>query len=156
MGHIHEKIDFVVGLLVVYNNKVLMVDHKKLNAWVCPGGHIELDEDPEQTLFRELFEETGLKKDDVEVLAQKPEDIREGAHKFLYTPNFLDIHNFNSEHRHIGIMYILRSKTDKVILEKEAHKGIAWIGEAEINSEKYKLTEIMKFYIREAIEKAKL
>lgn len=41
--------------------KLLMVFHKKLNIWVIPGGHLELDEYPEEGAKREIFEETGIK-----------------------------------------------------------------------------------------------
>ena len=30
-------------------------------AWVLPGGHIELGETFEQSVIREIFEETGIK-----------------------------------------------------------------------------------------------
>ena len=48
----------------VFNPKsknFLMVNHKKLGKWVQPGGHIELNEDPEEASLREVFEETGIK-----------------------------------------------------------------------------------------------
>jgi nucleoside triphosphatase len=30
------------------------------NAWVLPGGHIELGESMEKSVIREVFEETGI------------------------------------------------------------------------------------------------
>lgn len=42
------------------NGDVLMVFHRKLNCWLCPGGHIEKDELPDEAVLREIFEETGL------------------------------------------------------------------------------------------------
>ena len=142
MPHINEKIDFVVGFFIVYNKTVLLVDHKKLNKWVCPGGHIELDEDPDQALFREMEEETGLKASDVEVLSPKPGIDEEGV-KPLFTPNFLDIHNFNETHKHVALVYFLKSKIEKVVLEKEAHRAIEWVGEQDLeNGPKYNLGAI--------------
>ena len=43
------------------NGDVLMVFHRKLNCWLCPGGHIEEDERPDEAALREIFEETGLR-----------------------------------------------------------------------------------------------
>ena len=48
MAHIHEKIDFTTSVFIVRNGKVLLHKHKKLGIWLQPGGHIELDEDPNQ------------------------------------------------------------------------------------------------------------
>ena len=60
MAHIHEKIDFTVAIFVVHERKVLVVHHRKLDQWLPLGGHIELEEDPEQAALREAEEESGL------------------------------------------------------------------------------------------------
>ena len=61
MSHIHEKIDFTVEVFVVHKNRVLLRLHDKYKFWLSVGGHIELDEDPNQTALREVMEEVGLK-----------------------------------------------------------------------------------------------
>jgi hypothetical protein len=53
MPHIHEKIDFTVAIFVVHDGKVLIIHHRKLDKWLPLGGHIELDEEPEQAALRE-------------------------------------------------------------------------------------------------------
>ena len=55
MPHIHDKIDFTVAIFVVQQAKVLLVHHRALNKWLPLGGHIELDEDPEQAALRDGF-----------------------------------------------------------------------------------------------------
>ncbi len=52
MAHIHEKIDFTVAIFVVHHGKILLIHHRKLDKWLPLGGHIELDEDPEQAALR--------------------------------------------------------------------------------------------------------
>lgn len=37
--------------------KVLLVDHKLSGLWLPPGGHVEIDEDPKETVRRECMEE---------------------------------------------------------------------------------------------------
>src|SRR3954451_2854561 len=101
MAHIHEKIDFTVAIFVVHNSKVLVIHHRKLGKWLPLGGHIELDEDPEQALFREIREESGL---EVDILSQKPAQQFEGK-KFLYPPVYLDVHPITPTHHHIGLVY---------------------------------------------------
>src|SRR5687767_9813032 len=56
MAHIHEKIDFTVAVFIVQDARVLLVHHRKLNKWLPIGGHIELEEDPEQAALREAQE----------------------------------------------------------------------------------------------------
>ena len=50
MPHIHEKIDFTVAIFVVHDRKILVIHHRKLDKWLPLGGHIELEEDPEQAV----------------------------------------------------------------------------------------------------------
>ncbi len=46
---------------------LLMHRHKEpnLGLWVAPGGKVELNESPQDTAVRELYEETGLRVGDV-------------------------------------------------------------------------------------------
>lgn len=44
-------------------SKVLLVDHKKAMLWLPSGGHIEVDEDPTDTVKRECLEELGVVAD---------------------------------------------------------------------------------------------
>lgn len=54
------KICMTASGFLIYQDKVLLVKHKKLNMWLGPGGHIEDDELPHQAAEREFLEETGL------------------------------------------------------------------------------------------------
>lgn len=38
-------------------SKILLVDQKKAQLWLPPGGHVEIDENPFNTVRRECFEE---------------------------------------------------------------------------------------------------
>lgn len=149
MPHIHDLIDFIVNIFIVYENKVLLIHHRKLDKWLPIGGHIELNEDPEEALFREVKEECGL---EIEVLADKPAVKSEGT-KFLYTPSFLDIHEISETHRHIGLIYFAKSKSDKFTLNKEEHKGIRWFGIEDLEKPEYNLAPDIKFYFKEALHR---
>ena len=104
MAHIHEKIDFTVAIFVVHDEKILLIHHRKLDKWLPLGGHIELDEDPEQAALREAKEESGL---DVELLGERPPTTSPGT-RALIAPRFLDIHRINDTHEHIGMIYWAR------------------------------------------------
>jgi 8-oxo-dGTP pyrophosphatase MutT (NUDIX family) len=73
MPHVHELYDFTTSAFIAYNGTILLVQHKKIGKWLQPGGHIELDEDPLEALWREIEEETGLTKSHLEIVQQQPE-----------------------------------------------------------------------------------
>jgi len=150
MPHIHEKYDFTVTAYIVYKGKVLLVNHPRYNKWFPIGGHIELDEDPDQALYREIQEETGLK---VEILATKPSD-KSPETKFMLTPSFVNVHEANPPHKHITLVYFARAENDHHILSAE-HTDMQWLNEEELENPKYGLSETNKFYAREAIRLAK-
>ena len=64
---------FTASGYVVHQGCVLLHWHLKVGALLPPGGHIEPNEDPVETVLREIKEETGLT---VEVLSpQLPLDV---------------------------------------------------------------------------------
>jgi len=150
MAHIHELIDFIVTAFIVYERKVLLVFHNQLQKWLPIGGHIELNEDPEQALFREIQEECGL---EVEILSSKP-DIGNEGRKPLLTPNYLDIHKISDTHRHTSLTYFARAKSDTVKLAEREHEDIRWFRKADLENPEFQIQEDIKFYAREALRQA--
>lgn len=53
--------------VLVRNDRVLLV-HNERDEWELPGGRLEPGETPEQTVAREITEETGLSVDVAEIL----------------------------------------------------------------------------------------
>jgi ADP-ribose pyrophosphatase YjhB (NUDIX family) len=150
MPHIHDLIDFTVDVFIVYQNKVLLIFHKKHKMWLAVGGHIELDEDPEEALFREVKEECGL---EIEVVGEKPTITSKGT-KFLYPPAFLDIHDVTENHKHIALRYIAKSKSDKFTHNKDEHDDIRWFAEEDLDNPEFNIKPDIKFYAREALKKS--
>jgi len=148
MAHIHELFDFVVEAFIVFNKRVLLIRHKKLDMWLPVGGHVELDEDPEEALYREIKEECGL---EIEIVGDKPNFSSAGT-KFLYAPTFLDVHKFSDTHKHIGLTYYAVAKTDKFIFNLEEHKDIRWFSEEELDNPDLGLSPAIKFYAKESFK----
>jgi 8-oxo-dGTP diphosphatase len=46
--------------VVVDGHNILLVDHKNAQLWLPPGGHVEPEENPRETVARELSEELGM------------------------------------------------------------------------------------------------
>jgi ADP-ribose pyrophosphatase YjhB (NUDIX family) len=112
MPHIHEKVDFTVEAFIVYNDTVLLRKHDKYNKWLSVGGHIELDEDPNQAILREIKEEVGL---DAELYYNDNVPLeKSNEYKELIPPIFLNRHRINHVHEHVSLTYFARSKTDEL------------------------------------------
>lgn len=150
MAHIHPLIDFTVGAFIVHDRKVALIHHRELGKWLSVGGHIELNEDPDEALFREIWEESGIAKKDLVVLSSKPA-IDDQNTKFLYTPSFLDIHRISDAHRHVVLVYFFVSKTDQLKLNKKEHHEIRWFTEEELNDVKYNISPQIKFYAEHSL-----
>jgi 8-oxo-dGTP pyrophosphatase MutT (NUDIX family) len=147
MAHIHELIDFVVSIQIVHNGKILMIHHKGLNRWLAVGGHVELNEDPESAAVREAKEESGL---DIELVGSRPAIDSPGT-RMLIPPTYLDIHDIKPGHRHIGMVYIARAKTDQVTLAPEEHYAIRWFTPEDLEDPQYAFSPSIKFYATEAL-----
>ena len=156
MAHIHEKIDFTVAIFVVHDGKILLIHHRQLDKWLPLGGHIELDEDPEQAALREAEEESGL---EVELLGERPPTTGPGT-RALIAPRFLDIHRINPTHEHVGMIYWARPRNPdshigaggKLTLAAAEHHDIRWCSAAELDSLQPPMDNAVKWYCRTAIE----
>lgn len=148
MAHIHEKIDFTVAIFVVHADRVLLVHHRKLNRWLPLGGHIELDEDPEQAALREGKEESGL---DLELVGERPPTTEPGT-RALIAPRFLDIHRITDTHEHIGLIYFARPRSGSVELAAEEHHDIRWCADEELDRLEPPMTGAVKWYCRQALK----
>ncbi len=137
MGHIHEKIDFTASVCIVYDNAVLLLVHKKLNMWLPPGGHIELDEDPNEAALREAKEETGL---DVELVGETHSyDLPHNARE-LVVPRFINRHFFDSmhTHEHVDLCFFARPISDIAEARHEVEGGqIRWFTKEELERNEY-------------------
>lgn len=122
MPHIHELIDYAVGAFIVKANKVVMINHRTLGIWICPGGHVELDEDPEEAVIREAREETGL---EIQLIGERS-PVHGGDCKPLIRPRWMDIHKISDTHRHVGIFYDALWLSGELKLAELEHFGIDW------------------------------
>ncbi len=151
MPHIHRQYDFVVSAFIVHKNRTLLCFHKKYKEWLPVGGHVDLDEDPEQALFKEIREECGLK---VRILADRPAIAHPGV-KPIYTPAYVDVHRITRVHKHIALIYFATSNSNRVKLEERELKAYRWLSEAELADPKLRLTRSIRFYCRKSLEAAR-
>jgi len=155
MPHIHDLIDFTVEAFIVHEGKVLLVHHKGLAKWLPVGGHIELDEDPEQALFREITEETGFAPEDIEVVSEKF-PLTEPNIKSLYIPAFLNIHPISQTHRHVGLGYIVKAHTDRLTLADGEHNEIRYFTPEELSDPQFAVPPDVQQYAQYALSQISL
>ena len=137
-GHdITSRKEFRIGhvtagaAVVDLTGRVLMIQHKTLDKWLLPGGHLE----PEDTSLlgaslRELEEETGIPWQQV---------VSPPAHGI--TPVDIDIHKIPAnpakdepEHHHFDIRYAHRVENTDVQLQLEEVTAFEWRPLAELPS----------------------
>lgn len=104
-------------------SKVLLVDHKKAKLWLPSGGHVELNENPKNTVSREAKEELGI---EAEFLFEKP----------LFVTVTKTVGNV-VQHIDVSLWYLLKGNPhDSLIYDKDEFNQIQWFGIDEIPYER--------------------
>ncbi len=131
-----EKHFTASALIVNKECKVLLVNHKKLGVWLYPGGHVEVNETPDETVIRETKEETGL---DIEIISDKDESLANGeANVFaLHQPYAILCEKIagDDEHYHIDLIYrgrIINENLNKIIKNSKAEE-VSFFGSDDLN-----------------------
>jgi 8-oxo-dGTP diphosphatase len=99
---------FTASAVVIFVGHVLLVHHRRIGAWLPPGGHIDEFELPHQTAVRETFEETGV---EIEVLSEPMPDTGDFDAFFLPAP--LSFHVVKAVEKantvyHLDLAYLCR------------------------------------------------
>ena len=127
-----------------------------------PGGHVELNEVPEQTAVREVFEEVGLEVElynpqnlDLVTREEDSENISLGkdGNRELLPPMAMEIHSISDTHRHIGLVYFAKAHTDSIQEPEGVEKsgGCIWLTKEGIVAHP-ELSPTMKNYGLKALE----
>ena len=99
---------FTATGFVIHDGRVLLHWHRKVGAWLPPGGHVEPNEDPVQAVLREISEETGV---DAEVVGRSP-NLPLDYPTHVEPPVAImveDIHDpVDGFHQHIDMIYFCR------------------------------------------------
>ena len=122
---------FASGYLVK-EDKVLLVHHRKFDKWTPPGGHIEENETPDQTVIREWKEELAL---DIDVLPAHESAFAGDANATpIPMPFHMDLEREGFDVPHIGYFFYvkLRDENQAVsVLEKELH-NVGWFSKEDL------------------------
>ena len=150
MPHIHEKIDLTVETFIVHGGKVFLRMHDKYHIWLTPGGHVELDEDPNEAAVREAKEEAGL---DIVLCGTKPDfkELPEGG-RMIFPPRFVYRHHITPVHEHTVFIYFATTDSDKITVSgSDRSDDWKWFTAEELEEEKYGVREDIRFYAAAAL-----
>ena len=92
-----------VSGILIYENKILLIKHKKLGKFIQLGGHFEDTLCPYKNIEREIFEESGIKSSFIS--------------KKILT---LHIFEINSHHIHYDICFSMKIDKEQI---SEIHKN---------------------------------
>ena len=81
---IFKPVTYGARIMLVCNNKVLLVQPRTLLYWNLPGGGINKNENPEAAAIRELYEELDIKINNADYLLGKYTSNAEGKKDTIY------------------------------------------------------------------------
>lgn len=157
MAHIHTlpgQIDNVSDVFIVdvKTKTVLLRMHEKYHKFLSVGGHIELDETPEQAALREVKEEVGL---DVKLWREYSHDetFPKEFYNQILPPYHMNIHPIGKDHRHLShVYYAFAASTETFEQENEKSGGLKWWTKEELDNSNELEPEI-KWYALDALDK---
>lgn len=121
------KLDLTVGACIVHEGKVLVLEHRKLQKWLFPGGHIDPNETPDAAIAREVKEETGL---DILFLHTSPPTTAADEKERLHLPFWTNVHNVG-DHDHY-CSYYLCAPHDASKAHAAEGQAIMWVTASEL------------------------
>jgi 8-oxo-dGTP diphosphatase len=118
---------------LVWQGRVLLHWHRKNRLWLPFGGHIEPDEDPVQTVLREIEEECGIP---AEVIASAP-PFPFAEPRQLPPPVTILLERATDGatwHEHIDLIYFCRPRAGVEGLARARDPTLRWLSAAELRA----------------------
>lgn len=151
---------FVTTVFVVYENEIALHDHKKLDLYLPPGGHINRDELPQVAAHREVSEETGLEitlhpEEQDLPLTESSQPISQPNHLLL--DDIVHLENGMPAHQHINLVYFAEADTKEINpvgRDEVSSDDWVWVSKEELKNEafNFELDESTKQISIEAID----
>ncbi len=154
LQNIDAKVCLTASGCLIIDDQVMLIKHKKVKSWLCPGGHIDLNELPHQAAEREFWEETGIK-----VKAFDPHLIKNNNDGSEYLPNPIlsnlhwvskDNYHVRTQHKkltsesklwskgceqHCNFFFLVKPATDNLNFKQNVEEtdGIGWFSIDELD-----------------------
>jgi 8-oxo-dGTP pyrophosphatase MutT (NUDIX family) len=126
---------FTSTAFIIQDERVLLINHRKLGKWLPPGGHMEPNETPPDTAVREALEETGL---EIELISQENIWIERFNASSFHRPYLClleEIPKYKGipKHQHMDFVYLAKpigGTLKENLLETD---GIKWFTKGEVD-----------------------
>lgn len=126
---------FTVSIYIVHKNKALLHLHKKAKKLLPLGGHIELNELPEEACIREVQEESGLNINLYNPLNPQLKNSCElAAEKLLINPMYTILNEINPEHYHIDFVYYATANSFDLLPGDGESNLLKWYGKEDLKN----------------------
>lgn len=148
------KKHFTSSAVIIKDNKILLIWHKKLNTWLYPGGHIEENESPDDAVIREVKEETSL---NVKIIEKNKMVYNDKIAKVLHMPYVIfeeQVGNKEENHFHIDMVYICTPINNEVKIQKSEIDKYKWFSIDEIKD--IKMYDNLKFLLLKILKNKEL
>jgi ADP-ribose pyrophosphatase YjhB (NUDIX family) len=122
---------FTATGFVVHEDRTLLLWHRRLQAWVPPGGHLKPNEDPIQAVLREIQEETGLRAEVIVLNRTFPFDYPQQLPP-PYTILVERTPEPGPPHQHIDLIYFCRSLDGDAVRAPSSDDVLVWVTEAQL------------------------
>lgn len=124
---------FTATGFVVHQGRTLLLWHRRLQAWVPPGGHLKANEDPVQGVLREIEEEAGLRAEVIALNKRFPFDYP-GQLPAPYTILVERSTEPGTPHEHIDFIYFCRSLDGDAVRPPSSDDVLVWVSQAQLES----------------------
>ncbi len=118
----HKPLIMPGATVLVLNreNELLMIRRSDCGEWGLPGGMMELGETTEQTARRELFEETNLEADEMELFG-----VFSGPELYFCYPNGDEVYN-------VSVVYLAHAVRGDLRLSDGEHTDFAYFARSDL------------------------
>lgn len=114
---------FTVTAYIKNDNRILLMFHNKLNKWLPLGGHMEENELPEETVLREIKEESGL---------SNVKFITKESNLGMVQPLGIQRNIIKEDHEHLDLIYFLETSQERFELNTREGSNMKWFSKEEI------------------------
>ena len=126
---------FTVSIFIVHEDKVLLHFHKKAKKILPLGGHIEVNELPEEACIREAKEESGLEINLYNSLnIELKKNCELSGEKLLVNPMHTIFGEITPEHCHIDFVYYAKANSYKTKPANGESRLLYWYTKDELKN----------------------